>query len=134
MGKQELFRNCVLGFLLKKVGAFPVDRGNGDTGALDYAVDLIKHRKILGIFPEGTRSKNSELLRPKSGAALIANRSQSKILPVGIIYEEPIRFRAKVRVTYGPIIPFEHLGIDKTSPSNLKTTSKLIISKIAECR
>ena len=70
MGKMELFRNPILGWALRTIGTFPVDRGAGDTSAIDNSRKVIEEGDILGIFPEGHRSKTGEPLRPKSGVAL----------------------------------------------------------------
>lgn len=71
MAKAELFRNKLAAwFVGMKFGAFPVKRGAGDTGAIDTAKQIVESGKVLGIFPEGTRSKDGKLGRAKSGAAL----------------------------------------------------------------
>ena len=57
MAKEELFRVKVLGPIIKKLGAFPIARGKGDTGAVEFAIDTVKSGKALMLFPEGTRSK-----------------------------------------------------------------------------
>ena len=59
MGKMELFQNPILGWALRTIGTFPVDRGAGDTSAIETAQEVVQVGDILGIFPEGHRSKNS---------------------------------------------------------------------------
>ena len=71
-------------FFANVMGVFPVKRGTGDTGAIDTAVQLVKEGKMMGIFPEGTRSRDGKLGRGKSGAALIVSRTGAMVLPVGI--------------------------------------------------
>ncbi|HEX6989754.1 MAG TPA: lysophospholipid acyltransferase family protein, partial [Bacillota bacterium] len=61
MAKEELFRYPVLGTLLAKVGAFPVRRGTPDRRALKTALDLLASGKVVGLFPEGTRSRDGRL-------------------------------------------------------------------------
>ena len=83
MGKMELFRNPILGWALRTIGTFPVDRGAGDTSAIDNSRKVIEEGDILGIFPEGHRSKTGEPLRPKSGVALVARlRPKRRCCPV----------------------------------------------------
>ena len=72
MAKAELFKNPLLGWLIRQLGAFPVQRGAGDGKAIQEAEKVIEEGRLLGIFIEGTRSKTGEFLRPKSGAAIIA--------------------------------------------------------------
>ena len=85
MAKEEIFKNrLATWFFAKQLGAFPVKRGAGDTGALDTARRIVEEGKLLGIFPEGTRSKDGRLGRAKSGAALIAAQTGASVLPVAI--------------------------------------------------
>ena len=76
MAKAELFDSWFgRNILGKALGAFPVKRGAGDTGAIDTAEEIVRSGRVLGIFPEGTRSKDGALGRPKSGAALRPGRA-----------------------------------------------------------
>lgn len=86
LSKEELFRFRPLGWIIKKLGAIPIKRGSGDIGAVRKAVEVLKEGKMLTIFPEGTRNKSKKgLLEFKSGAALIAYKAQSPIIPCAII-------------------------------------------------
>ena len=86
MAKEEIFRNRLSSwFFGKQLGAFPVKRGAGDTAALDTARAIVGDGRLLGIFPEGTRSRDGQLGRAKSGAALIAAQTGASILPAAII-------------------------------------------------
>lgn len=78
----------VLGGFIGLWGAFPVRRGVVDRKALAEALNLLEQGKVLGIFPEGTRSKGEDsyqLKRAKAGVTVIALRSGAPILPVGMI-------------------------------------------------
>ena len=68
MAKKQLFDINGLGWLIKRLNAFPVDRENPGPSVIKIPRQLIKEGKIVGIFPSGTRSsENSEL---KAGAWL----------------------------------------------------------------
>ena len=84
MAKIELFKNPLLSYALKKAGAFPVDRENADYGAIKKAYQLLNEKHVLGLFPEGSRSKDGSLQKAYNGAALIAVRSGVPIVPVAI--------------------------------------------------
>ncbi|HLE13660.1 MAG TPA: lysophospholipid acyltransferase family protein [Anaerolineales bacterium] len=72
MGKEELFRNPLLDLLIRELGAFPVRRGARDDWALRHAREVLEHGQVLGMFPEGSRSRGKGLLPGKSGAARLA--------------------------------------------------------------
>lgn len=88
MAKQELFRNPVLAWLLRRAGAFPVDRGRPDRAAIRRAEALLAQGIAVGMFPEGTRSKSGRLQPAFPGAGLIAVRSGALILPAAIVGTE----------------------------------------------
>jgi len=85
MAKQELFNIPLLGFFIKKLNAFPVKRGGGDRSVLKAAQQILEAGKVIGIFPEGTRSKTGQLQPFKVGAAVLALRTGSPLVPVGLI-------------------------------------------------
>ncbi|MBO5162850.1 MAG: 1-acyl-sn-glycerol-3-phosphate acyltransferase [Ruminococcus sp.] len=121
MAKEELFRNKLFAWLIRSLGAFPVSRGKGDTAVLDTAVERLNNGKCLMIFPEGTRSKDGKVHRGHSGAAVIAARSGRQIIPVGIVFGDKLKFRAKITVKYGePIDPAEYVeNPDDPNPRQL---------------
>ncbi|MBE6884471.1 MAG: 1-acyl-sn-glycerol-3-phosphate acyltransferase [Ruminococcaceae bacterium] len=130
MAKAELFRNPLLKLLIQKLGAFPVDRGTGDMTPIYTSIDIIKSGGNLLIFPEGTRSKTGELLRPRSGAALIALKTGADILPVSIRFENKKKFRSKLYISYGKIIKNSDLGLVENNPRTLHSASKHIMEHI----
>lgn len=108
MAKEELFKFKPFAVLIKMLGAFPVSRGKGDETAIENSVKAIESGRNLVIFPEGTRSKDGKLGKGKSGAALIAAKAHTDIVPVGIIFEgEKLHFRSKIIVRYGKPISSE---------------------------
>lgn len=98
MAKKQLFSVPVLRRFLTKMGAFPVDRGNADIGAVKTAIRSIKDGWSLLLFPEGTRVRSPGTVRAKGGVAMIAIRSGVKMLPVfvgvrkGLFVKVPIIF------------------------------------------
>ena len=131
MAKIELFHNKFFAKILYKLGAFPINRGKGDTAGLRTAIDLIESGKIMGMFPEGTRSHDGKPLRAKAGVALIAHQTGADILPVKIVTKEgKVRFFRKVRVVCGDIIPNSELRITDGKPSELKFASNMIMERI----
>jgi len=130
LAKSELIKTPIIGFIIKSLGVIPINRGKGDTGALEKSAELVQNGKVLGVFPEGHRSKNGAPLRPRSGISIIAGKTQADILPVALSYGKGLRFRSLVTVRYGPLIPNADTGINLTSPSTLRAASKFIMDEI----
>lgn len=84
MAKAELHRNPLMDAFLRQLGSFPVNRGAGDEWALRHARKVLDHGRVLGIFPEGTRSKTRGLAIAKTGAARLALSTGSPILPLAL--------------------------------------------------
>ncbi|MEG1779094.1 MAG: lysophospholipid acyltransferase family protein [Oscillospiraceae bacterium] len=134
MAKKEIFSNPFFSMVLRWLNVFAVDRGAGDGDALQYAVELINNKKVMGIFPEGTRSKDGNLLRPKSGMALVAYRTGADIIPAAIYYTNGSKFRSKVYLCFGERILFEDLGLTEGKPNELKCASRQVMVEIAALR
>ena len=132
MAKAELlegrFANWFLG---KQLGAFPVKRGKGDTGAIDRSEEIVKSGKLLGIFPEGTRSKDGQLGRAKSGAALIASQTGASIIPVCIRTKgQHVRLFHKTIIEFGAPLSLEEMHLQDKEHPDLRYASRLIMEKI----
>ena len=61
-----------------------LDRSKADFSAFRRAIDLIKQGQLMGIAPEGTRSRVGQMLEGKSGVLLLAEKANVPIIPVGI--------------------------------------------------
>lgn len=133
MAKKELFDNKFLGLILKGMKVFPVERGKGDQSALNNAIAILQNGGYLGIFPEGTRTKDGTLGRAKSGTVVIASRANADIMPVGIYYGNKRVFRRQVTVVYGDVIKNSDIvQSDPPKKSELKAASGLLMSRIGE--
>ena len=105
MAKEELFQNPLLGWLLRKVGAFPVSRGNNDINAVKQSIQALKDGDNLLIFPEGTTVRNGigylDGLPPqaKAGVAMIGVRTGATLIPVFVDGEKKC-FR-RTRIIFG---------------------------------
>ncbi len=113
MAKAEVFAfHPWVAALVAGAGAFPVQRGKGDFQAVEQASNEVRRGKIVGMFPEGTRSKSGGLQRGKTGVARIALMAQAPIVPVVVINSEPVlrdvlkfKRRPVVTVRFGPAMP-----------------------------
>lgn len=132
MAKQELFRIKILAPIIRKLGAFPVSRGTGDTTAIDKAISIVKEGNILALFPEGTRSKTMDIMRFKSGVIVIAAQTKADIVPACIYLSRGLKFRSRVVVRYGAIIHNEQLTVDLEKPRTIKVASSLVRDAVCE--
>ncbi|MBQ9695447.1 MAG: 1-acyl-sn-glycerol-3-phosphate acyltransferase [Oscillospiraceae bacterium] len=134
MAKSELFEKPLFAWLIRSLGAFPVERGKGDTAAIDKAISNVQHGTNLLIFPEGTRSKDGRVGRGKTGVALIASRAGTDVVPVGINFEGKLHFRSKIVVRVGKPIPAGTLAIDEnlTERDLLRTLKRDVMPPIMD--
>jgi len=105
MAKEELFHWPVLGWLLRRMGVFPVSRGEGDIQAVKTAMQAIKAGDNLLIFPEGTTIHNGIgyvdglPAHAHAGAAVIGVRAGAILVPVFVDGEKkPFR---RTRLVFG---------------------------------
>jgi len=130
MAKQELFKNFFLSLIIRYLGAFPVKRGVGDVKAVKTALDLLKKGHIVGIFPEGTRTRGKRPgeIKVKPGSALLTIKSGVPIIPVAI--EGTYKPFSRVKVIFGR--PFS-LDVDKNKKYTVKemtTISQDIMKRV----
>jgi 1-acyl-sn-glycerol-3-phosphate acyltransferase len=83
LAKEALFKGP-LGSLIRSLGAEPVKAGGSDIGAYRVAKGILDRGGVVAILPEGTRSFDGVLARPKPGVSLLATRTGAPVLPIGI--------------------------------------------------
>jgi 1-acyl-sn-glycerol-3-phosphate acyltransferase len=84
MAKAEALDWPVAGWFMRQNGAFGIRRGAADTEAFRLAKSVLDDGRVLGAFPEGTRSGTGALQPAKDGVTLLALRTGAPILPVGV--------------------------------------------------
>ncbi|MER3432236.1 MAG: 1-acyl-sn-glycerol-3-phosphate acyltransferase [Leptolyngbya sp. ERB_1_1] len=84
MAKEELFKVPVLKQAIKAYGAYPVKRGTGDRAAMKAAMASIESGWATGVFLDGTRTPDGRIADPKLGAAWIAAKTKSPLIPVSL--------------------------------------------------
>lgn len=131
MAKAELFKNPIAGWFLGLLGAFPVNRGKGDIGAIKSALKILKEQNAMLIFPEGTRNKDT-VKRAQPGVAMIGNMANVPIVPAYISGE--YKFRSKITVTYGKPYDMAQFADEKLTGERRQEIANEILAKIRECR
>jgi 1-acyl-sn-glycerol-3-phosphate acyltransferase len=84
LGKQEALDWPLIGWGLSANAVIGIRRGAGDLEAFRAARRVLDEGHVLGVFPEGTRSPTGGLQEAKDGIAILALRTGSPILPVGL--------------------------------------------------
>ena len=131
MAKAELFKSSFTNWFFHKIGAFPVNRGKGDWDSINKAKAMIDEGDAIGIFIEGTRSKTGELLRPKSGAVMIAHQMDCMIIPASITYRsKKNRLFSRKFVRFGEPVSVADLGIVNGGPREYREASRQLMEKI----
>jgi len=116
MGKAEAMRWPLLGTFLKINGVFGVRRGSADLEAFRLAEGVLRAGQVLGIYPEGTRSRDGRIGAFRDGVALLALRSGAPVIPVAVSGTEQMwapgslipRRVDRVRLTIGAPLHFMH--------------------------
>ena len=130
MAKAELFEKKFVGWVLGKLGAFPVDRGSSAArGAIKHFEQVVEDGNIMGIFIEGTRSKSDDFLPPKNGVSLIAYNTNTPVIPVCITC-----IGKKRVISFDKPLSIEELGFEKGGAKELRNASRIIMDHIKALR
>jgi 1-acyl-sn-glycerol-3-phosphate acyltransferase len=122
MAKEEMNRWPIIGFLARNAGVFFVRRGEGDRAAQRIAFELLDSGRMVGVFPEGTRSRDGQMREGRAGAALLAIRTGVPILPVAVAGTHrifpgrsrwPHRNRITIRIGQPFSLPVQPDGLDR---------------------
>lgn len=138
MAKEELFAKPVLKWIFTKLKAFPVRRATADRTAIRHAITLLNNGELLGLFPEGTRSKTGKLGKPETGLAMIALKSGAPVVPAAIIGTNKVwkdgLLLPRFIVKFGNPITVEQGKADKEAMENLSNRIMQEISHLLEER
>ncbi len=126
IAKEDLYRIRPLSWLGHIFDVIPVNRGTQDIESMKKCVKALKNGEVLGIFPEGTRKGIARGGKAKTGAAYMALRTGTKVVPVGIAGS--FKLFTKVIVTYGKPIDYT----EYTSKSPEKETLEKVANEIME--
>jgi 1-acyl-sn-glycerol-3-phosphate acyltransferase len=136
LAKSEIFdQHDVLCKIMSNIGGIPIERGKRDEAAMKAAVDVVDRGSILGMFPEGTRSRTGQLQAGKTGAVRIALAAKAPVVPVVVLNSEALIPgllqwpKPTVTVRIGRPIRFDDAGTD---PASLAEQTDVMMTAIAE--
>ncbi len=129
MAKKELMYGFV-GHLIRSLGAYPVDRENNDVHAVKHTLSLLKQDRVIGIFPEGTRSQDGEVHEFHSGAAMFALRTKAHLVPAGIY--GTFRPFSKVRVVIGKELDLSAYGQRRADSNDIAKVNENLHQRVSE--
>lgn len=125
-------------YFFSATGQVPVDRSGADaaTAALRTATELLHQGRLVGVFPEGSRTRDGRLNRGRTGIARMAAATGAPVIPVamiGVFEVAPPGTRLprprKVGVRFGDPMPAVSAS---ASPEELRTWTDLLMTRIAE--
>lgn len=125
MAKKELFEVPIIRSFLRAVGAFPVERGETDIGAIRTAMRLLKDGRKVMIFPEGTRITEEQAVSAKNGAVRIAVKMNVPLVPIFIS-------KRKRAFRFARLVIGEPYYLDKPADKDYIGLSTELMQKIYE--
>lgn len=133
LAKKELFSVPILKNIIKGFGAFGLDRGGQDVGALKKTIQMLSDGAVVGIFPQGTRQPGKEIAdtKFKSGAAMAAYHAKVPVQPVLIkVKDKRYRLFRKKEVIIGAPISWKELGFSEGAHADYAKATEIIKEKI----
>jgi 1-acyl-sn-glycerol-3-phosphate acyltransferase len=139
-GKVELFKNPVFGFLMRKIGIFPLHRDSLDAAAVRTMVSLYRAGRLVVIYPEGTRSETGDLLPFLPGVTRLLIKLEAQIVPAGVaggnellpIHARIPRRNTPVVAAFGSPFDLSRFYSRRPTPEMLDEATKLIHQRVEE--
>jgi len=145
LGKASLFKLPIVGRVLLGAGQIPVERETSEaSNALQHAIAFLKSGHLLGVYPEGTltRDQNYWPMKAKTGIARLAILTKVPVIPCAQwgaqeilpAYSKKIRIfpRAKVKVIAGQPLDFSRWYGKYDDPNALEEATAYVMSSITK--
>lgn len=128
-------RGRLMASTFRGLGQLPVERGDTRSAAsvIEIGVEELAQGRVLGIFPEGTRSPDGRLYRFRTGVARLALRTGAPVVPVGIVGTRDVQppenkrwHRAPVEVHFGAPMRFGQRAAEERSSRVLREITEAV--------
>jgi 1-acyl-sn-glycerol-3-phosphate acyltransferase len=133
MAKKELFRIPVFGQLIRALGAYPVDRGGADVGAIRRTIHMLENGVTVGMFPQGHRYNGEDPRKTpvKSGAAMIALRAGVPVLPVYIkVKDNTVKAFRKRTIIIGKPITVQEMQCQPREAGEFRNLIEMLFERV----
>jgi len=128
MAKQEIFKNKFFSWVLREIGAFPVNREAVEMTSFKHALGVLKNGEIMGIFSQATRKNAVDENEGKAGVALFATKSGAPVVPVGITGD--YKWFSKMIINVGEPMDFKEYEGKRLRTPELEELTKEIMTKV----
>ncbi len=135
--KAEIFRWPIAGWACRATGQIPVHRGSSDRAALEKGLEYLGEGKALVVFPEGTVARHEQMIAAHTGAAMMAVRTGTTVLPIThtgtrrILRSLRTLWFPRVEIRVGaPFVPTIPEGVARKV--ELKAVTQEIMGRVAE--
>ena len=135
MAKKELFKIPLLNLLIRALGAYPVNRGGADVGAIKHTIEMLKAGVCVGMFPQGHRYNKVDPRKTpvKTGAAMIALKAGVPVLPVFIkVKNNKHFFLCRKEVIVGKPISIEEMNYNPEAPGEYQRVADYLFERVCE--
>jgi 1-acyl-sn-glycerol-3-phosphate acyltransferase len=137
--RKSLWNNRLLAWWLDQVEVIPVDRDTGDIGAIKRVLQALRENRAVVLFPEGTRSPDGQLQKPKAGVGFMACKTGVPVVPCRVYDSFQAfgkghlfpRFGTPVTIVFGQPIPASDYDDPTAGKARYETAAQRIMDRIA---
>ena len=137
--RKSLWKNPVLAWWLDRVETIPVERDSGDIGAIKRVLQALKEDRAVVLFPEGTRSPDGHLQKPKAGVGLMACKTGVPVVPCRVFGSYDAfgkgssfpRFGTTITIVFGRPIAASDYDDPTAGKARYETAAQRIMDRIA---
>ena len=137
--RKSLWKSRVLGWWMNQVETIPVERDSGDIGAIKRVLQALAENRAVVLFPEGTRSLDGHLQKPKPGVGLMACKTGVPVVPCRVFGSFEAfgkgsalpRFGTPISIVFGPPIPASDYDDPAAGKARYEQAAQRIMDRIA---
>lgn len=137
--RKTLWKNPILGWWMNQVETIPVERDSGDIGAIKRVLQALAENRAIVLFPEGTRTLDGHLQKPKAGVGLMACKTGVPVVPCRIYGSFQAfgkgtsipRFGTPINIVFGPPIAARDYDDPAVGKARYELAAQRIMDRIA---